>query len=386
MTDLLTTPDNGPNGTIKRDRWGRYELPHPHTGKVQAWTRVTTLSSTLADRFGLEKWMQRNIVYGLGQRQDLYARAAAARLEDKDTLTAIVNEAQTAAADKAGANLGSAIHQFTERIDRGEPVTVPPPYDRDVAAYQQAMEAADIAVTAGWVERVVCIPELEVVGTLDRLVEGNWPLGHPRVADVKTGKDVVKYGMTEIALQLALYANATHWWDGTRWHPMIPVDRAKAVVIHLPVGQGTCTLYEVDIAAGWQAVQLAVDVRNWRKRRDLAQQIPAITPAVPATDGTGPDSGAGTGPVTTTPPAAQIAWIKARVKKLIDDGHGPELATQWSTRRNVPTFKQGGPTTVGHIQAITEMCDLVEKNNGLPFGPSDPTRPPATKQRKRDNT
>jgi hypothetical protein len=241
MTSLFTTVGHGPNGNIRRDQYGRYILPDPVTGEEKPWTRVTTLAGTLADRRGLEKWAQRNIVYGLGQRQDLYARAAACTLDDRETLTRIVEEAQSAAAEKAGANLGSAIHQFTERIDRGEQVNVPAPYDRDIDAYKRALDQADIAVVLGWVERVVVIPELEVAGTLDRLVDGYWG-PTPRVADLKTGKDVVPYGMTEIALQLALYAHATHYWTGETWQPMPTVDQDRAVVIHLPVGQGRCVL------------------------------------------------------------------------------------------------------------------------------------------------
>lgn len=257
---------------IKRDRYGRYLLPDPTTGQERSWTRVTTLASTLADRFGLEKWAQRNIVWGLGQRQDLWARAAATTVDDKKTLAQVAADAQAAASSAAGANLGTALHQFTERIDRGERIVVPPPYDGDVAAYTKALSDAGIFVVKGSIERIVIVPEFEVVGTLDRVVKGLWPMA--RVADLKTGKDVVRYGMTEIALQLALYAHASHWWTGEEWKPMPAIDQDKAVVMHLPVGQGRCALYEVDIRAGWEAVQLAVDVREWRKRKDLAQAIP----------------------------------------------------------------------------------------------------------------
>ena len=272
--------DFGP-GAIKRDRYGRYCLPDPETGQERSWTRVTTLASTLADRYGLEKWSQRNIVWGLGQRQDLWARAAAVTIDEKRTLGQIADDAQAAASSAAGANLGTALHQFTERIDRGEIVPVPPPYDKDVAAYLKALADAGVSIVKSSVERIVIVPEFEVVGTLDRVVRGPWrPEGLPekydplpRVADLKTGRDVVKFGMTEIALQLALYANASHWWTGEEWRPMPELDRDKAVVMHLPVGQGKCALYEVDIRAGWEAVQLAVDVRAWRKRKDLCEPI-----------------------------------------------------------------------------------------------------------------
>src|SRR5690606_24826292 len=245
-------------------------------------------------------------------RRDLHSfptRRSSDLLDDRETLTRIVEEAQSAAAEKAGANFGSAIHQFTERIDRGEQVNVPAPYDRDIDAYKQALDQANIAVVLGWVERVVVIPELEVAGTLDRLVDGYWG-ATPRVADLKTGKDVVPYGMTEIALQLALYAHATHYWAGETWQPMPTVDQDRAVVIHLPVGQGRCVLSEVDVLAGWAAVQLAVGVRRWRERRDLARQSPPATSAVRAGDK--PDV-ADTSPVATGQvSAARVEWVRAR--------------------------------------------------------------------------
>jgi hypothetical protein len=53
------------------------------------------------------------------------------------------------------------------------------------------------------------------------------------------------------------------------YDPMPPVDTDTALLIHLPVGEGACTLHEIDIKAGKEAVRLAIAVREWRKRRDL---------------------------------------------------------------------------------------------------------------------
>jgi len=138
------------------------------------------------------------------------------------------------------------------------------------------------------------VPQIEVAGTLDRVVTVNGE--GPYIADVKTGQDVVKYGMNEIALQLAIYAGATHGWLGDaasvprndRWgrytlprpsdqpdayEQMVGVSRDRALVIHLPAGKAECHLHWVDIAAGREAVLQAIWVREWRKRKDLSRPL-----------------------------------------------------------------------------------------------------------------
>lgn len=349
-----------PDQKVKRDRYGRYLIPHPDTGKEQSWTRATTLANTLADRFGLEQWSKMNVVLGLGLRSDLYAQAAAARPEDKDALNRIVEGAEEAAKSSAGANFGTALHRFVERINTGEDVQAPAPWDRDINAYKTVMAAHGIEPVLGWNERILLLPSLQVAGTCDQLCETDrWP--HPRIGDLKTGKDVVRYGMTEIALQLALYAHATHWFNvntGTT-HPIDDkIDQERALVIHLPVEQGRCSIYEVDIAAGWNAVQLAVDVREWRKRKDLAE---LLVPTGPHTNGLDKD---------------RVTWARDRVQAIKDAGHAAALAAQWSLHPEIPTFPKGGPRTPGELDTVAGMCEQVEKEQGLEFGPSDPTAPP----------
>lgn len=354
-----------PENKVRRDRYGRYLIPHPDTGQEQPWTRATTLANTLADRFGLEQWSKRNVVLGLGARSDLYAQAASCRPEDKDALNRIITDAEEAASAKAGANLGTALHRFVERINTGEDVQAPAPWDKDVDAYQQVMAAHGIEPVLGWNERILLIPSLQVAGTCDQLCEtDHWPL--PRIGDLKTGKDVVRYGMTEISLQLALYAHATHWYNPNtgQVHSIDDkIDQDRAIVMHLPVEQGKCTIYEVDIAAGWEAVQLAVDVRTWRKRKDLAD---LLTP---------------TNGENFSADPLRIRWVRDRVQAIKQAGHGAALAQLWSLNPDVPTFPRGGPRTDAHIDTVVAMCDEVESMFGLPFGATDPTQPTPTKRK-----
>ncbi|MEU1240070.1 hypothetical protein ABZ388_06895 [Micromonospora parva] len=258
----------------KRDRWGRYLLPDPGMDgatSTLAWTRATTFAKSISDTFGLTKWQLRMALKGLTMRPDLYARASAATADDKQVLDQVAEAAKEAAASSSGANLGSALHQFTERLDRGEQIQVPAPWDADIAAYAKALAEHDIKVSAELIERIIVVKQHHVAGTLDRILHSPaWRL--PRIGDLKTGKDL-SYGWLEIAVQLALYAHADAMWNGLTdsYEPMPEVDQEVGVVIHLPVGKATATVYEVDIAAGWEIAQVCAQVRGLRTRRDLAR-------------------------------------------------------------------------------------------------------------------
>lgn len=258
--------------------------------KPRPWTRVTTIANTLADRYALEQWAQRQTVLGIGARQDLYALAASATADDKDQLRKIVAQAQEAAKSRSGANLGTALHRLTERIDSGEILDVPHQWRPDIDAYCQTLADHSIRIHPYWIERIVVIPEMGAAGTIDRMVTVGDDITL-RVADLKTGKSALKK-VTETAIQLALYANATHAWKGTvddierdqygryllpdpeedpfAYDEMPTVDKSAALMIHLPVQTGECDLYEIDIKSGIVAAGYAQWVRDWRKRDDLA--------------------------------------------------------------------------------------------------------------------
>jgi hypothetical protein len=254
----------------RRNRWGQYLLPDPETGEERAWVRATTISKTLSDPWALVDWKLRNAIKGVATRDDLRALAAALPLDTgKKQLNEVAQDAIEFAGGSSGRNMGTALHEWTAQSDRGEDPVVPSPWDRDLEAYHAALAKHGVRVVTGAVEQIVCIPDLGIAGTFDRIVswEPQWYIG-----DVKTAAGL-DYSWLEIAVQLALYANATHIWDEYReqWEQMIAVDRTQGLVMHLPVGQARCDLFWVDLEIGWEAVTLAVDVREWRKRKDISR-------------------------------------------------------------------------------------------------------------------
>lgn len=274
MTDSFDIPVP----QVKRDGWGRYRLPHPTTGKEQSWTRVTTFAKTLTDEFGLTLWKERMVAKGISIRPDLSALAASMDVKhDSKQLNKITEQAKEAAGASASANLGTALHSFTEMVDTGRPMdAVPAAHRKDVQAYADALKEAGIRVLPGMVERITCVPEFNVAGTLDRgclLADGRSVIG-----DVKTGRDL-SYSWLEICVQLSMYQlgvslHGTFDLASGTWNDPIPdLDDRVGIVAHVPAGTGTCTLYEVDLEAGRRFAELAKMVRSARATKKLAKPL-----------------------------------------------------------------------------------------------------------------
>ena len=265
---LRTIPAK-PVDEIPRDRWNRPLVIPPEGGKPVPYTRCTTYVDALDDKFNLTKWMQRMVAIGLVDRSDLLLAVAAHR-DDKKKLNAIVEEAMEAAKAHAAATTGTALHALTETIDRGQTVgAFPDTYRADIDAYGKATEP--LTVLPDYIERFMVLDSLRIGGTPDRIVELN---GRRYIADLKTGS--VDWGMGKIAQQLAVYSRSATYDHTTGARGRVEgVDQDRAIVIHLPAGSGTCELLWVDIAAGWEAVQLSTQVRAWRTRKDLSEPLDA---------------------------------------------------------------------------------------------------------------
>lgn len=152
--------------------------------------------------------------------------------------------------------------------------------------------------------------------------------GRRMIPTHNTGRHAVTFGQTSIAMQLALYSRGVIYHPDTGEREPILVDQDKAVVIHLPIGTGQCTLHETDIAQGWEAVQHALWVRTWRKHRNLVQ---ALAFAKMDDDA----------PVTATPaPARQVRPVS--------------WPTAIANSENVPTLERN------YLDAVASGCDSAE--------------------------
>ena len=253
-------------------------IPDPLTGKKRRWVRVSTISRTIANEYLLNLWKQRMVAKGMALRPDLVARMCSLEnAEDRDDMNEIAAAAMEAAKASEGANNGTALHDFTKLFDLGKEVTPPTlAWTKDITGYATTLHEWGFKVVPGMVERTVCIPELGIIGTFDRLLE-HVRTGRLYIGDLKTaGK--IHFGWGEIAMQLAMYSRGAWLWDkNTRtWSPMVEVgeiDQDRAVVMHVKIGTGKCQLWRVRIDAGWDELDTALRARKYNARKDLAELI-----------------------------------------------------------------------------------------------------------------
>lgn len=252
----------------RHPRWGGPMIVPPGGGKPVYYSRISSYAKLLDDASNLNLWYGRMTALGLARRPDLAMLAGTAQPDDKDTLNDIVKQAMDAAQSSAAANRGTALHAATEHVDLGGDLDALPADMRDdIRAYQQAMK--NLRVLA--IEKFVVLDDFKVGGTFDRLLL--CPDGKIRVGDVKTGASAAAFPHSAAA-QMAMYAHGLLYTpDGAR-NPMPNIDLDHAVLIHLPQGTGTCELHLLDIKAGWEAAQLGIRVKDWRKSKIASPYTP----------------------------------------------------------------------------------------------------------------
>lgn len=310
MPDAFSTAKQATSESDRYDRYGRYKLLHPVTGKAVNWTRATTYAKSIQDTFALSQWAQRMTLKGAALRPDIVAAVSTLDVKaDKDRVNTLVEDAKKAAGNKVAANLGTAVHSFTEDRDKAlvgllvEPKAIPEKLRPTVDAYELLLRDFGLEPVPGLIEFSTGVIQYEIAGTSDRCYKVTRDItvklgkrtvtlyaGEYVIGDVKTGAKL-DYGWLEICIQLAIYAQGLNtsgvWdWNTGRWgKPTLPdkpdvllkVRTDVGLIPHLPVDREEnaplATLFAVDLDAGWAAAVLCGQVRSTRKLGGLATAL-----------------------------------------------------------------------------------------------------------------
>src|SRR5918997_67033 len=147
---------------VPLDRYNRYVLPDPETGEEKAWTRATTYAGAVKETFGIARWENRLLAE---RGTNNFNVAVPGNREANDRLDKAIANAMERAGSSQAATLGTTMHRFTELLDSGEDLGPLLPWIKaDLDAYAATMEHHGFTPLA--IERIVCVPELGVAGTL----------------------------------------------------------------------------------------------------------------------------------------------------------------------------------------------------------------------------
>jgi hypothetical protein len=359
-----------------KDRWGRYKISDPASGKERGYTRVTTIAKVLDDSSSLADWKTRMAITGIVQRADLLAQASTS-LDDRSKLNKIANDAIEAAGAYSRANLGTALHSITQQLDLGMKPQILAGLQSDIETYVASIAAWDFKMKKEWIEILLINDEYEYAGTADRIVTTRD--GKICIFDLKTGTDL-SYSFGSIAVQLAMYANADwiyDWKTGERTPLPEGLDMKEGIICHLPAGEADCKFYTVDLEAGWEAAKMSFATRNWRKRKDLFKPYtfsdekrrvvePVVNPTPQADD-------------SVSPKELQIRqeWMKQRIANLTREAQAM-LILCWP--EGCPKLQETSPE---QLQQLVKAIETVEAQHDIPFFDTDPTAPKPAKRKSK---
>jgi len=247
---------------VRRDRWGRPVINPLGGGKPEPYTRVSTLAKAISDTSALQDWKSRMTLKGAALRPDLIALAQST--DDRKALNNAAKQALEAANAQKAANVGTALHSFSELVDieGGTLEDVPEVYRPHIAKYQEIVSAAGIQMVAA--ESFVVNDHLKAAGSLDRLVMFD---GELMVSDLKTG-GALNFFAVETAMQVATYANSVLYDVDSGERNDLPVSTTRGLLIHLPQDDlDKAGIYVLDLVEGYRLAKLAVDVRQGRKAK-----------------------------------------------------------------------------------------------------------------------
>jgi hypothetical protein len=288
------------------------------------------------------------------------------------------------------ADMGTALHAMTERVERGDGFCAPPPFDADIAAYLTTLDSAGLV--SKFIECKLCNDEWRAAGTADRIyqatreipVPGGPPVlpGQMVLGDLKTGKRL-DYSLPGYCIQLALYVDSVFYDVETNKRTPLPPELRTDVglLVHMPAGTGTCSFHWTDLQVGREGCRIVRDVRAWRKRKDFIIDFtppPSDEVAVLATPMEVVMLGSFVPHEPDIPDEVNVdAWIEAMSEfaqsRINTIGTSNEaralLLRRWPP--DTPTLRQGG-ITAAQLSAVLDLLDAIEGAFSLPFPPGDP--------------
>lgn len=262
--------------------------------KSDRYSRPSGYGKNLDDENALVEWRIWKAMTGVAHSRALAAKVNATKDEDRVAKKALRDEAMDKGEANESADMGTALHAMTARVeDDGDDFEPPPQYVLDLDAYQDTLRR--FGLDSAYVECHMVNDEFRAAGTADRIYRCLRPLQPPEgdvipagslvLGDIKTGKSL-DFSAPGYCIQTALYATGVFYDIVTERRIETPkINQLWTLLVHLPVGRGHCELYWCSVTLGLQGAWLAHEVKQWQRLwKNGTHDIPRATEPETATE------------------------------------------------------------------------------------------------------
>lgn len=348
-------------------RWDRYSRP-------SAW------GEDLDEQSALVNWRIDRAIEGVARDPALRATIAA-NLGIKEGAEERRNLAINRGRGDQDADIGTALHAMSHRIERGDDFVCPPPYDADMAAYLSALDRAGLV--SRHIECHLCSDEWRAAGTADRIYEITRPLLTPDgrrievgqfvIGDLKTGK-LKDYSIPSYVIQLAIYCDSVFYDVATDERSPLPdgLRTDWGLLVRMPAGTATVRLEWADLNVGREGAAIVRQVRSWRKRSDFIGPLTWPVDDEVAVMSISPDEAVAEA-MEAPPPDEWVVAMTTFAQQRIDViGGVPEaralLLRQWPAGCPPPA----AGCSAEQLTRVLTLLDAVEAAYHIPWPAGDP--------------
>lgn len=259
-------------------------------GKNQRGSRPSGWGKVLDDENALVNWKLNRAIVGVAGDKAIQATALSLPDDDRDGFGALREKAINAGRGDEAADIGTALHKMTERMEADADFVPPDVYAESLRAYIATLN--EYRLFTQRMEYQIVNEEYRAAGTCDRLFELKMPLMTPTgvtlppgtlvIGDLKTGKKL-DFSTPGYTIQMAIYAQG-EFYDVERdeFMPTPEVNKDWGIIIWLPANQpGVCELKWVDLEVGNYGAYLVSEVRDWRNKwRNGSYACPPVEKAI----------------------------------------------------------------------------------------------------------
>ena len=349
--------------------------------KWERYARPSGFGKDLDDESALVLWKIDRAMDGVASSPALNAKVAS-KLGVKEGRKDLREEAILLGRGDEAADIGTALHAMTHRVEGEEGYVAVEPFASDLACYLGHLDEAGLR--SPYIEVHLCSDVWRAAGTADRIYEATRQLTLPDgttiepgqlvIGDLKTGRKL-DYSLPGYCVQLAIYCDSVFYDVVTQERSPLP-DNLRTdwgLLVHLPAGTATCTFLWTDLEIGRQGARLVREVRAWRKRDDFT--VPFTFPQsdmVAVLDSTLHDLEHDVLESAESDDwvVDMSAWAQARINVI---GRHPEsrqmLLRRWPA--GIPSLRDNEPTS-GQLTTILNLLDAIEAAYSLPFPEGDP--------------